>query len=157
MPDSRFRHLSSIMIASALAVAVVIFMKSYCLRPVREGNPKDPDVILTTAYCNCGKCCSWRYKWFFFGEKVYTYGKLKGKTKLVGVTSSGKTAKHGTIAADLKVFPYGTRLYVPGYGEGVVEDTGGAIKGRHIDLWFPSHGEAKKWGRRYLKVKKLSD
>ena len=34
-----------------------------------------------------------------------------------------------------------------------VDDRGGAIKGRHIDLWFPSHKEAKEWGRRMMPVR----
>ena len=78
---------------------------------------------------------------------------MKGRPKKIGVTASGVKARRGTIAADLKVFPFGTRLRVPGYGVGRVEDIGGAIKGRHIDVWFPSHAEARRWGARWLKVK----
>lgn len=106
--------------------------------------------LLTTGYCNCEKCCSWTRN--AAGEAVYAYGKLKGKPKSVGRTSSGTTARHGTIAADLTLFPYGTRIEVPGYGTGTVEDIGGMIKDEHIDLWFPTHEEAKRWGRRTLKV-----
>jgi 3D (Asp-Asp-Asp) domain-containing protein len=42
---------------------------------------------------------------------------------------------------------------VPGYGEAVVWDRGGAIKGNKIDLLFPSHQEALEWGRQYITVK----
>lgn len=49
----------------------------------------DEHELLVTGYCNCGKCCGWRKKWFFFGEPVYNYGKMKGKPKKVGVTASG--------------------------------------------------------------------
>lgn len=111
---------------------------------------------MTTGYCNCGKCCSWRKKWFFFGEPVYNYGKLQGKPKKVGVTAKGTTAHIGTIAADPSVWKFGTKLSVPGYGDGVVEDIGGAIKGRHIDLWFPTHAEAIRWGVRWLRVVPVS-
>lgn len=59
----------------------------------------------------------------------------------------------GTIAADTKYYPFGTRMYVPGYGWGVVEDRGGAIKGpTRIDLYFNSHSDALKWGRRKVHV-----
>ena len=59
----------------------------------------------------------------------------------------------GTIAADTKYYPFGTRMYVPGYGWGVVEDRGGAIKGiDRIDLYFNSHSEALQWGRRKVYV-----
>ena len=60
----------------------------------------------------------------------------------------------GTIAADTTYYPFGTRMYIPGYGWGVVEDRGGAIKGpTRIDLFFESHQEALEWGRKKVWVK----
>ena len=59
----------------------------------------------------------------------------------------------GTIAADTKYYPFGTRMYIPGYGWGVVEDKGGAIKGPdRIDLFFDSHADAIQWGRKKVNV-----
>ena len=59
----------------------------------------------------------------------------------------------GTIAADTRYYPFGTRMYVPGYGWGVVEDRGGAIKGpTRIDLYYSSHEDALEWGRRKVRV-----
>jgi hypothetical protein len=59
----------------------------------------------------------------------------------------------GTIAADTKYYAFGTRMYIPGYGWGVVEDKGGAIKGPdRIDLFFDSHADAIQWGRRKVNV-----
>ena len=59
----------------------------------------------------------------------------------------------GTIAADTNYYPFGTRMHVPGYGWGVVEDRGGAIKGPdRIDLYFDSHSDALLWGRKKLAV-----
>ena len=113
----------------------------------------DEQELLVTGYCNCGKCCGWRKKWFFFGEPVYDYGKMKGAPKKVGVTASGAITARGTIAADPAVFPFGTRMGIPGYGSGTVQDIGGSIKGAHIDIWFPLHEEAIAWGARRLKVK----
>ncbi len=61
--------------------------------------------------------------------------------------------EQGTIAADTQYYPFGTRMYIPGYGWGVVEDRGGAIKGPdRIDLFFNSHTEAMQWGRRKVAV-----
>lgn len=61
--------------------------------------------------------------------------------------------KSGTVAADTRYYPFGTRMYIPGYGWGVVEDRGGAIKGPdRIDLYFDSHDDALRWGRRTLPV-----
>ena len=76
-----------------------------------------------------------------------------GKTKKVGMTASGVRARTGTVAADIKKYPYGTIVEIPGYGYGRVEDVGGAIKGEHLDAWFPSHSEALKWGKQTLDVK----
>ncbi len=60
----------------------------------------------------------------------------------------------GTIAADTSYYPFGTRMYVPGYGWGVVEDRGSAIQGAtRIDLYFSSHREALFWGRKKIEVK----
>ena len=117
-----------------------------------DDTPRDPSLVLVTGYCNCEACCSWTRNWFGFGPPVYAAGPLKGKPKQVGVTASGTTARKGTVAADPKVWRFGTKLAIPGYGDGVVEDVGGAIRGRHIDVWFPTHAEARKWGRRWLKV-----
>jgi 3D (Asp-Asp-Asp) domain-containing protein len=44
-------------------------------------------------------------------------------------------------------------MYVPGYGDGVVEDRGSAIKGeKRIDLYFNSHSKAREWGRQTVEV-----
>lgn len=106
--------------------------------------------LLTTGYCNCEKCCSWTTNGQ--GVAVYAYGRMKGRPKVVGQTCTGRKAHRGTIAADPRLFRFGTRIIVPGYGPGIVDDTGGAIKGKHIDLWFPTHQEAREWGRRTLTV-----
>jgi len=62
--------------------------------------------------------------------------------------------RDGTIAADTRYYRFGTRMYVTGYGWGVVEDRGSAIKGaKRLDLYFNSHGKALVWGRRRVKVR----
>ena len=61
--------------------------------------------------------------------------------------------RDGTIAADTRYYPFGTRMFVSGWGWGVVADRGGAIKGPdRIDLYFESHDDAILWGRRKVKV-----
>lgn len=73
-----------------------------------------------------------------------------------GITYSGVKVRKddfSTIAADPKVFPIGTIMYVPGYGFGVVADTGGAIKGNKIDLYFDTKQQVyKEWGKRKVRV-----
>jgi hypothetical protein len=61
--------------------------------------------------------------------------------------------KDGTIAADTRHYPFGTRMHVPGYGWGVVRDRGRDIKGpTRIDLFFDDHDDALRWGRRKVPV-----
>lgn len=141
-------------LAAMLAILVLWKISFSPKKPVKPpAPPRDKSLVLVTGYCNCEQCCGWKRSWFGFGRPVYTYGPMKGKPKQVGRTARGTTAKKGTVAADPTVFPFGTRLAIPGYGTGVVEDVGGAIKGRHVDVWFPTHEEACRWGRRELAVK----
>ena len=67
-------------------------------------------------------------------------------------TATNKLAKRGYVAADWRVFPPGTRLFIPGYGEAVVEDRGGLVKGLHLDLFVDSRKEALDWGVRELDI-----
>ena len=75
-----------------------------------------------------------------------------------GITASGKTARPGTVAVDTRVIPLGTKLYVESldatsdYGFAIAEDTGGAIKGNRIDLFYHSNADAMRFGRRNVKV-----
>ena len=109
--------------------------------------------MLVTAYSADQKSTGWKYKWgCFLLPPVYAYGPNEGKTKKVGITSDGSKAKKGTIAADTRKYPYGTKMYVPGYGWGEVHDIGSAIKGEHIDIFFPDVDDAKAWGKKYLGV-----
>jgi 3D (Asp-Asp-Asp) domain-containing protein len=56
------------------------------------------------------------------------------------------------VAVDPQVIPLGTRMFVPGYGEGVAADTGSAVTGHIIDLWFPTCTQAITWGRRTVTI-----
>jgi 3D (Asp-Asp-Asp) domain-containing protein len=50
------------------------------------------------------------------------------------------------------VIPLGTHLTIPGYGEAIAADTGSAIVGDRIDLWFPSCAQASGWGSRSVTI-----
>lgn len=83
-----------------------------------------------TAYCHCSKCC--------------------GKSD--GITASGVKAVQGVTVATDKSMPFGTKIYIDGVGERIVQDRGGAIKGNRIDLYFDSHQEALNFGRQTKEV-----
>jgi peptidoglycan DL-endopeptidase CwlO len=71
---------------------------------------------------------------------------------LQGSTATGMQTGWGTVAVDPTVIPLGTRMFVPGYGAGVAADTGSAVQGRMIDVWFPSCAQALAWGRRVVTI-----
>ena len=86
--------------------------------------------VVATAYCPCVKCC--------------------GKTD--GITATGAKATAGrTIAVDPKMIPYGSKIYIDGH-EYIAEDCGGAIKENRIDVYFDTHSEALKFGRKTLEI-----
>ncbi|MDB5294806.1 MAG: hypothetical protein JWO31_789 [Phycisphaerales bacterium] len=93
--------------------------------------------MLVTAYCPCKACCGPNAR---------------------GITASGRPVslnKGRFVAADTAVLPFRTRLLVPGYHDGStveVADTGSAIKGDRLDVYFPSHQTALEWGKRWVDV-----
>lgn len=110
--------------------------------------------MVVTAYSSDKISTNWKRGKVLFWRKYVASGPNKGQRKKVGITSSGAKAKKGTIAADIRYYPYGTKMIVPGYGKGVVEDTGSAIKGPgRIDVFFKSRKEALRWGRQQITVK----
>ena len=66
---------------------------------------------------------------------------------LTGKTATGLPVGPGIVAVDPGVIPLGTRMTIPGYGEGVAADVGGGIKGAHIDVWVPSCSDAASFTR----------
>lgn len=84
-----------------------------------------------TAYCSCKKCCG---RWS---------PEVTGKPS---TTESGTHPAQGrTVAVDKRVIPLGTHIMINGH-EYIAEDTGSAVDGNHIDVYFSSHAEARKFG-----------
>ena len=78
---------------------------------------------------------------------------------LRGRTASGRMVSKGLIAADPRVLPLGSRVRLEAgvfSGEYLVADTGGAVRGRRIDIWTPSVKDAMRFGRRTIKLTVLS-
>lgn len=108
---------------------------------------KEPEIISLgefrlTAYCGCSKCCG---KW---GENR----PLDENGKPIVYTANMTVAKEGvTIAADISVLPYGTKVIIDGH-EYIVQDRGGSIKENRIDIYFESHQDALNFGVQYKEV-----
>lgn len=95
-----------------------------------------------TAYCGCKKCCG---KW---GENR----PVDENGKLIVKTANGTVAIEGiTVAADIDLLPYGTRIWIDGH-EYTVQDCGSAINGNQIDVYFESHQEALEFGVQYKEI-----
>ena len=69
-----------------------------------------------------------------------------------GLTAMGIPATYGIVAVDPDIIPLGSRVYIPGYGEDLAADTGGAIYGYKIDLCMEDYYEAMDFGRRVITV-----
>lgn len=95
-----------------------------------------------TAYCSCVRCCS-----------IWAKNRpLDENGKEIVYTASGERAEAGkTIAVDTSVIPFGTEVRI---GDTVytAQDTGSAVKGNVIDIYFDSHEDAVRHGAKYLEV-----
>ena len=86
---------------------------------------------------------------------AYTSG-VESKTasgRIVGRNPNGIS----TVSVDPNVIPFGTYLYVEGYGYAVAADTGSAINGNELDLYFSSSSECYNWGTKTVKAIVLGD
>lgn len=97
-----------------------------------DSHGKSLGKFVITAYCTCRVCCG-----------VYSGGNR---------TASGTVpTSNRTIAVDTNVIPFKTKVVINGQVY-VAEDRGGAIKGKRIDMFFMTHKEALRWGRRTMEV-----
>ncbi|MBR3051519.1 MAG: peptidoglycan-binding protein [Selenomonadaceae bacterium] len=67
-------------------------------------------------------------------------------------TALGTLCRRGVIATDPNIIPLGTRVFIPGYGYAVAEDTGGAIYGHKIDVAFDTVAECYEFGRQFIDI-----
>lgn len=101
---------------------------------------KPADAITTPVE---GECATQMHVWSTYYTAISAGG--------VGITATGTTVYKGIIATDPTVIPLGTRMYVPGYGYGIAADTGGGVKGAHIDLGYGAN-DVYDWGSKYLTI-----
>lgn len=92
------------------------------------------EMYTVTAYCPCSKCC----------------GQWAG-----GPTASGRMPVAGVTVAGPRSIPFGTRVWIDGVGERVVQDRLARKYDSRFDLYFASHADALRFGKRQLKVRIL--
>ncbi len=127
--------LSARKIVSVFLAGMFVFLSSMFFV-----NIVNAEVFKATAYCSCKKCCD-----------------KDPSDKWYGITATGKRARWGTVAVDKRVIKLGSKLRIKGFPNTIfrAEDVGGAIKGNHIDVWFPSHREALKFGVQKIVVHRV--
>ena len=156
----------SAIIASVLLIGLIVFSAQtsiaetllFQLQPQKQEskeNPADPLGKIETAEAppNAASLAGQPKALVPASPYVATAYSLRGRT------ASGRMVSRGLIAADPSVLPLGSRVKLehPGYsGEYLVADTGGAIRGRRIDIWTPSTREAMRFGKRTVKLTVLS-
>lgn len=89
-----------------------------------------------TGYDTCVACC---------GQYAKNRPVVNGKE--IVYTASGEIASNMTVAVDPNVIPLGSILYLEGYGVRIAQDTGSAVKGNVIDIYFNNHKDAQNVGR----------
>ena len=93
---------------------------------------------------------------FYVESTAYSVEKSSPSERITAAgIDIGKNPNIKLIAVDPKVIPLRTKVYVDGYGEAIAGDTGGAIKGKKIDVLFPTDKEARQWGRKTVKIRIL--
>ena len=98
-------------------------------------------------------------KYYLMTATAYTPGVESCEEWADGYTYTGDKAGYGCVAIDPKagILKLGQKLYIEGYGYGVANDIGGAIKGWRIDVCFDDLDTAKEWGVKLVKVYVLED
>lgn len=110
--------------------------------PVPEPELIELGEFKTTAYCTCVKCCG-----VWSQEHPSRVG-----TDYVQKTASGTIPTTGrTVSVDTKIIPFGTILVIDGH-EYIAEDTGSAVKGQIIDIYFSTHEAAREYGVQYKTI-----
>lgn len=123
-----------------LSLEELIKLHKYTLPKAPEGYVSIGTFKLT-AYCPCEKCCG-----------VWGENRPSDENGKIVITASGERAEQGlTVAADTDLLPFGTALIIDGK-KYIVQDRGGAIKKKRLDIYFENHEQARSFGVQYREV-----
>ena len=163
---------------------ITIFYATLCAMPLRaDTRTMEVTAYCKCGKCNSYSRGSWKFLKLDQWNRYVNAGQDKGR-RYTGKTAAGDrlrepnpglvsadtvthpwkapvrvlpwklTRRYGSIAADTSYYPFGTKMYVPGWGWGIVTDRGGDIKGpNRLDIFFDRHNETLAWGRQNVQVK----
>ena len=112
----------------------------------KEWIEKPVNQVLRLGTSETGESGPVTYSWTFTGNTTAYYA---GKN---ATGALGTRCYYGTCAVDPSFVPYGTKLFVEGYGTAIANDCGGAVRNNVVDLYMHSTKECYSWGRRYVTV-----
>ena len=129
---------------ASMALSCLVGYQEYKIDELRKEVSKYENIAITPADSFIAECTA-------YTEGFESCGKLPNHPAY-GITASGKRVAVGMVAADPKILPFGTKVYIDGLGIFTVEDTGSAIKGNCIDIYMPNLNDAIKFGRQHRQL-----
>jgi 3D (Asp-Asp-Asp) domain-containing protein len=124
--------------------------------PTESKTTTESSIITTKASTTEKSTDNTSGEWIAFTATAYCGGSCCCGQWAGSPTASGKMPQpYHTIAVDTSIIPLGTTVEIQGMGTYVAEDTGSAIKGNKIDIYYSSHNEALSFGRQTIYVKIL--
>lgn len=133
------RRLTRVRYENGVEVARVVEGEAQVSSPVPQVIGYGTQIVIRTLATPDGPIEYWRaYTMYATSYAAKFTGRVPGSPNY-GRTASGLIVTKGLVAIDRTMMPFGTRMYVPGYGFAQAADTGGGVKGRFIDLGYDDH------------------
>jgi len=127
-----------IAVSILLLLSLLLGVPSFNVDMLEKELYESREVYWITGYCSCEICCG---KW-----------SLNRPDGIIYTSSQDVANSEITVAADWSILPSGTVIYIEGVGQRIVQDEGGSVKGKHIDVYFDTHKEAEEFGVQRLYV-----
>ncbi len=130
------RRLTRVRYENGVEVGRVVEGEAQVSDPLPQVIGYGTQIVIRTLATPDGTIEYWRSHTMYATSYAAKFTNRAPGTPNYGRTASGQILTKGLVAIDLSMMPFGTRMYVPGYGFAAAADTGGGVRGRFIDLGF---------------------
>jgi resuscitation-promoting factor RpfB len=130
------RHLTRVRYENGVEVARVSEAEAQVQNPVPQIIGYGTNIVIRSLDTPDGTIEYWRSYTMYATSYAAKFTNRTPGTSSYGRTASGKILTKGLVAIDRRLIPFGTRMYVPGYGFAEAADTGSGVQGRFVDLGF---------------------